>query len=389
VDFAVPEGFATLQREMERFVEDELRPLDRSLDPAEDYIPLDVRRCVQLRSAELGFYAADYPAAEGGRDLPQLDMVLLREAAARTGCRLAPLATWGSDGPSPILLHGTPRQREEYLAPLCAGRMRKCLGLTEPDAGSDAQAITTSAVLSGSRWVLNGTKSFMSNVPEAEIAIVLAVTGSAGSPARGRRGTTAFIVPCDTPGFRVRRERRGMLEEERYYEVSLEDCEVPPEQVIGGPDAVGTAMLTALESFALARLSLAAMCNGIAAHALDLGLAHARRRHAFGQRIGQHQYVQGHLVDSHVELEASRLLTYRCAWRYDAGDPVPRESAVAKLYATEMASRVVDRMIQVHGGQGWMRELPLERAYRLTRMLRIVDGTSEIQRVIIASTLSL
>ncbi|HEV3472861.1 MAG TPA: acyl-CoA dehydrogenase family protein, partial [Actinomycetota bacterium] len=157
----------------------------------------------------------------------------------------------------------------------------------------------------------------------------------------------------------------------------------------GGPGNVGMGFYSAMQFLAMGRLSIAATCNGIAEYALNLGIEYAKQRVAFDRPIGKNQYVQGHVVDSLIEIKASKLMTYECAWRYDTGDPVIQESSIAKYYSTEMVNRVVDRMIQVHGGMGWMRELPLERLYRFVRIFTLVEGTSEIQKYIIAKTMGL
>jgi alkylation response protein AidB-like acyl-CoA dehydrogenase len=164
---------------------------------------------------------------------------------------------------------------------------------------------------------------------------------------------------------------------------------VSEEQILGGPENVGMGFYSAMQFLAMGRLSIAAGCNGIADYALKLGIDYANQRTAFDRPIGKNQYVQGHIVDSAVELKAAKLMTYECAWKYDQGDAVIQESSMVKLYATEMVNRVVDRMIQVHGGMGWMREVPLERLYRFVRIFTLVEGTSEIQRYIIAKTLGL
>jgi alkylation response protein AidB-like acyl-CoA dehydrogenase len=180
-----------------------------------------------------------------------------------------------------------------------------------------------------------------------------------------------------------------MVAGEGQYELTFTDCRVHEDQVLGGPENVGMGFYSAMSFLALGRLSIAATCNGIADFALSLGTTYAQERNAFGRPIGKNQYVQGHLVDSLVECKASRLMTYECAWKYDRGDPVIQESSIVKYYASEMVNRVVDRMIQVHGGMGWMRDLPLERLYRLVRIFRLVEGTSEIQKYVIAKSMGL
>jgi alkylation response protein AidB-like acyl-CoA dehydrogenase len=387
MDFALPEEYVQLQKNLVDFVERELRPLEEAeLDPEEDDLPVELRDRVRRRSAELGFYAPDFPEDLGGSGLPQLGMVLLREAAAHTGCRLAGFTTYGPEGPTGVLLAGTNEQKKKYLMPLITAEKSMCFALTEPDAGSDAQNIRTSAVKDGDHWVLNGTKHFITNGRYADFALVFAANDRAK---KAQGGITAFLVESGTPGFAVGRAQRGMVEGEGQVELIFEDCRVPEEQILGGPDNIGMGFYSAMQFLAMGRLSIGALCNGIADYALSLGIEHAKNRTAFERPIGKNQYIQSHIIESLIEIKASKLMTYECAWKYDNGDPVIQESSIVKLYASEMVNHVVDRMIQVHGGMGWMRELPLERMYRLVRIFTLVEGTSEIQKYIIAKTLGL
>ncbi|HET7482455.1 MAG TPA: acyl-CoA dehydrogenase family protein [Actinomycetota bacterium] len=387
MDFAIPDEYAELQKNLVDFIERELRPLEAAnIDPEKDDVPVELRDRVRRRSAELGFYAADFPEDVGGSGLPQLGMVLLREAAARTGCRLAGFTTYGPEGPTGLLLNGTAEQKKQYLVPLVSAERSMCFALTEPDAGSDAQNIRTSATKDGSDWVLNGRKHFITNGKHADFALVFAANDRSK---KAQGGITAFIVEKGTPGFTVGRGQVGMVEGEGQFELEFNDCRVSEEQILGGPQNVGMGFYSAMQFLAMGRLSIAAGCNGIADYALGLGVDYAKQRVAFDRPIGKNQYVQGHLVDSAVELKAAKLMTYECAWKYDQGDPVIQESSMVKLYSTEMVNRVVDRMIQVHGGMGWMRDLPLERLYRFVRIFTLVEGTSEIQRYIIGKTLGL
>lgn len=387
MDFSIPAEYEELRRNLTEFVERELKPLEAAeLDPESDDMPVELIDRVRRRAADLGFYAADFPEDVGGSGLPQLGMVLLREAAPLTGCRLAGFTTYGPEGPTGLLLAGTDEQKKKYLVPLVTAEKSMCFALTEPDAGSDAQSLSTTAVKDESDWVLNGTKHFITNGKHADFALVFAANDRA---LKAQGGITAFLVDKGTPGFSVGRAQRGMLDVEGQYELVFEDCRVPEEQILGGPGNAGMGFYSAMQFLAMGRLSIAATCNGIAEYALGLGIDYAKQRVAFDRPIGKNQYVQGHIVDSLVELKASKLMTYECAWKYDHGDQVIQESSIVKLYAAEMVNRVVDRMIQVHGGMGWMRELPLERLYRLVRIFRIVEGTSEIQKYIIAKTLGL
>lgn len=387
VDFSIPAEYAALQSSLVEFVDRELRPLEETeLGPERDDVPVDLRDGVRRRAAELGFYAADFPEDLGGSGLPQLGMVLLREAAARTGCRLAAFATYGPEGPTGLLLSGTDEQKKKYLAPLISAAKSMCFALSEPDAGSDAQNIRTSAVRDGGEWLISGTKHFITNGAHADFALVFAMTDR---DKKASGGITAFIVERDSPGYRVGRAQTGMVAGEGQWELIFEDCRVPEEQILGGPENAGMGFYAAMQFLAMGRLSIAAICNGIADFCLQLGIEHAKSREAFGRPIGKNQYVQGHLVESLIEIKASKLMTYECASKYDAGEAVVQESSIAKLYASEMVNRVVDRMVQVHGGMGWMRDLPLERIYRFVRIFPLVEGTSEIQKHIIAKTLGL
>lgn len=387
MDFAIPSEYVELQNDLVSFIDRELRPLEESeLEKEKDDVPVELRDRVRRRAAELGFYAADFPEDLGGSGLPQLGMVLLREAAARSGCRLAGFVTYGPEGPTGVLLAGTDEQKKKYLTPLITAEKSMCFALTEPDAGSDAQNISTSAVKDGSDWIINGRKHFITNGRHADYALVFASTDKSK---RAQGGITAFIVEKGTPGFEVGRSQIGMVEGEGQFELVFDDCRVSEEQVLGGPENVGMGFYAAMQFLAMGRLSIGAMCNGIADYALQLGLDYAKERKAFDRPIGKNQYVQGHLVESLIELKASKLMTYECAWKYDNGDAVIQESSIVKLYASEMVNHVVDRMIQVHGGMGWMRDLPLERIYRLVRIFTLVEGTSEIQKYIIAKTMGL
>ena len=387
MDFNLPPEVDELRRSLRDFIDREVRPLEEEhLDPEKDDVPLDLWQKVRRRSAELGFYAPDFPEEYGGAGLPQVGMVALREEAAKSGLRLAAGVCYGPEGPTGILMDGTDEQKKRYLMPLITAEKSMAFALTEPEAGSDAQNIRTTATKDGDDWVINGRKHFITNGKHADFVVVFAANDR---EKKAQGGITAFVVDKGTKGFSVGRSQLGMVEGEGQVELVFEDCRVSEEQVLGGPDKVGIGFYSAMGFLAMGRLSIAAMCNGIADYALGLGLEYAKSRTAFDRPIGKNQYVQGHIVESLVELRASRLLTSECAWKYDQGDQVIQESSIVKLYASEMVNRVAYRMIQVYGGMGWMREVPLERIYRLVRIFTLVEGTSEIQKYIIAKTLGL
>ncbi|HVF12591.1 MAG TPA: acyl-CoA dehydrogenase family protein [Actinomycetota bacterium] len=387
MDFSLPSEIEDLRRSLKDFLDREVRPLEEAeLDSEQDEIPVELWQKVRHRSAELGFYAADFPEEFGGGGLPQVGMAALREAAWGSGLRLGGAVTYGPEGPTGLLLGATDEQKKKYLLPLISADKSMAFALTEPEAGSDAQNIRTTAVRDGSEWILNGRKHFITNGKNADFVLVFAANDRS---LKANGGITAFLVEKGTPGFTVGRSQKGMVEGEGQVELVFEDCRVSEEQVLGGPDKVGLGFQSAMQFLAMGRLSIAAMCNGLAQFCYDLGLAYSKDRVAFDRPIGKNQYIQGHLIDSLIEIKASRLMTYECAWKYDQGDPVIQESSIVKLYASEMVNKVAYRMIQVYGGMGWMREVPLERIYRLVRIFPLVEGTSEIQRYIIAKTLGL
>ncbi|WP_116209705.1 acyl-CoA dehydrogenase family protein [Streptomyces olivoreticuli] len=364
----------------ESFVRRELVPLAADLPESGELPPADLRAYVRTRSARLGFYAADHPEELGGSDLPFSAVVQLHHAAGRSGCPLAPYALAGSDGPSPLLRQGTEEQIKRYLMPLVRGEATRCLALTEPNAGSDAFHLTSTATRQeDGGWLLSGRKTFVSNAGHADFAIVVA---------RAEEGPTAFVVEMDDPRLRIGQRYAGMSGEE-LFELVLDEVRLPADAVIGGEAGVGAALGNGIDSLSCGRLVVAAMCNGIAEYALRLGVEYARERRSFGERIGSYQHVQEHLVSSRAEVEAAKLLTLACARLVDRGVEAPENAALAKLTASETAVRVVDRSLRVHGATGWVRGHPLEFLYRYVRMMTIIEGTSEIQKVIIARAMGL
>ncbi|WP_395293134.1 acyl-CoA dehydrogenase family protein [Kitasatospora hibisci] len=380
-------GHRELVDAFESFIRRELVPLAAELPETADQPPADLRAYVRKRSAALGFYAGDYPEELGGADMPFTAVVLLHHAAGRSGCPLAPYALAGSDGPSPLLRHGTPEQIERHLVPLVRGEQARCLALTEPQAGSDAFRLTTTAVRDGDGWVLNGRKTFVSNADRADIALVVTAT-DLGEGAGPTGGATAFVLRMDHPGLRIGQRYEGMSGEP-LFELTLDQVRAPMDAVIGGEEGVGAATALAMDSLSRGRLVVAAMCNGVAEYALRLGVEYARERQAFGEPIGNYQHVQEHLVATRAEVEASKLLTLACARLVDEGTEAPENAALAKLTASETAVRAVDRSLQVHGATGWVRGHPLEFLYRYVRMTTIIEGTSEVQKVIVARAMGL
>lgn len=382
MDPSATEELRQLSATLQRFIEGELRPLQEKLelDP-EAALPPDVFKQVAARSHELGFWGIEFPEAVGGGGLNTLDEMLLREDVASYNTMFFRAILPGPEGPSKILLSGTPEQIERYLKPTVAAKMTAAFALTEPGAGSDAQQISTSARRDGDDYVLNGQKVFITNAKHADYLIVFAVTAQ-GQGARG--GISTFIVDQGAPGLQVGRLQPSMGSGDNQYEVFFEDCRVPAAQLLGEE---GKGFANAMRFLSRGRLGIAARCLGLAQRALTLATEHAKTRHAFGGPIADKQAIQWMLADSFTELSAARQLVYHTARRMDAGESCRAEIAMSKLYASEMVARVADRAVQVHGGMGFMKDCEVERIYRNVRALRIVEGTSEIQRRIIARSL--
>jgi acyl-CoA dehydrogenase len=329
-----------------------------------------------------GLFARLVPVAYGGSlegPFRAVTLCLVREELARTCPPAEELFAIQGLGSYPILLAGTESQKRRWLPSLARGETVPAFALTEPDAGSDAAALSTRAEREGGHWVLTGAKRFISNAPAASLYVVFARTGR--EP--GARGVSAFVVPQDTPGLTG--TPMHTLAPHVIGELSFEGCRVPSDHRLG---AEGEGWRIAMATLDVFRASVGAQAVGLGQAALELALAHARHRTQFGQPIAQFQAIQTKLADMATELRAARLLVYSAARLKDGGaDRVTLESAMAKLYATEVAHRVVDHAVQIHGGAGVLRGSAIERLYREVRAPRIYEGTSEIQRLIIARQL--
>jgi acyl-CoA dehydrogenase len=342
----------------------------------------DLNRDLARALGKEGLFPLLVPAAYGGTlDGPfrSMTLCLIREELARTCLPAEELFAIQGLGSYPLLLAGTDAQKARYLPALARGDQVPAFALTEPDAGSDAAALGTRAERDGDGWRLTGVKRFISNAPVADVYVVFAKT----APDRGTKGISAFIVPGSTPGLSGTPMRT--LAPHVIGELAFDGCRLPAESLLGGE---GEGWRVAMGTLDVFRASVGAQAVGLARAALDLSLAHAKSRVQFGQPLAQFQLVQAKLADMATELRAARLLVYSAARLKDAGTArVTLESSMAKLYATEMASRVIDQAVQIHGGLGVLRGTPIERLYREARAPRIYEGTSEIQRLIIARQL--
>ena len=329
---------------------------------------------------QLGYFGITIPESYGGLGMSTLAHLVVQQELGRAHGAFNMLISGNNGiGVMALVLAGTESQKQCWLPKLATGEWIAAFALTEPNAGSDAQAIETKAVREGERFILNGTKHYISRGDIADLVTVLAVTDV---EARARGGITAFMVEKGTPGFRVARVQESMGSDVvKQAELVFEDCLVPAENVVG---EVGSGFATAMKTLDLGRLSLAARCLGTMEELLDLSVEHARNRVQFGKPIAAQQAIQHMLADIATDIAMLRPALYAAAVRRDEGDTVTHDAAMLKLYGSEALGRAADRAVQIHGGMGFMRDCVVEGFYREARMMRIVEGTSEIQRMLIA-----
>ena len=338
---------------------------------------------MRRRSAELGFYSVDIPTELGGGGLSYVGQALLREVAGSSGSFLALACLSGPEGPTALLKGFSPSLRERLIPPFLRAEISACFALTEPDAGSDNQSMRTRADPDGEEWVINGTKHFITNGQHADFIQVFAVTDS---DLKATGGVTAFVVEKGTPGLSVGKTQPVIYSGEGPCELVFDNVRVPQENVIGD---VGMGFYNAMTFLTGGRANIAAMCVGLGDYVTRTAIEYARNRVQFNKPIGKMQGISFQLADTSMEVEMARLLTYKLAWLADQGEPLIQAAAYSKLFATEMVGRAADTAIQVHGGIGLTRELGLERIYRFVRIMRVVEGTSEIQRYLIGKSLGL
>ncbi|QQE88004.1 acyl-CoA dehydrogenase family protein [Azotobacter chroococcum] len=332
---------------------------------------------------ELGLLGMVVPEEWGGSYVDYVAYALaVEEISAGDGALGTLMSVHNSVGCGPLLQYGSQAQKDAWLTELATGRAIGCFCLTEPQAGSEAHNLRSRAELKDGRWVLDGAKQFVSNASRARLAIVFAVT----DPELGKKGLSAFLVPTDTPGFVVeRREHKMGIRAADTCAVSLSACSIPAQNLLGER---GKGLAIALSNLEGGRIGIAAQALGIARAAFEAALAYARERVQFGKPIVEHQSIANLLADMHTQLNAARLLTLHAARLKSAGLPCLSEASQAKLYASEMAERVCSKAIQIHGGYGYLEDYPVERYYRDARITQIYEGTSEIQRLLIARELA-
>jgi alkylation response protein AidB-like acyl-CoA dehydrogenase len=374
MDFAFTEDQQALRKSVRRFAEAELKPHVREWDEG-NIFPLEaVKKC-----GALGYLGPIFPEEYGGAGLSYVDYAIIVEELSRVEPSMGLiLAAHISLCSNHIFLAGNEDQKRKYLPKLTTGEWIGCWSLTEPEAGSDAGGTRSQAVRDGDFWVLNGGKTFTTNAHYAQVCVVMAVTDRSAS----QHGVSAFLVEADSPGFRAgkKEDKLGMRASDTG-EVLFENCRVPASQLLGKR---GEGFIDALRILDGGRISIAALSLGVAQGAYDAALAYAKIRKQFGRPISEFQAIQHKLADMATEIDAARLLTYRAAWMKDNNLRVTKESSMAKLFASEIAVRVCNEAVQIHGGYGFTKDYPVEKFYRDVKLCTIGEGTSEIQRLVIA-----
>ena len=373
MDFELPWEVKTLQQTVRQFVERELIPIEIRVNQHEE-LSDDVLRPLQDKVKALGLWLLDVPKRHGGAGLGLLERCVIQEEISKT--KALPFRHNELFGPvvGPILYHCNAEHRERFLYPVIRGELRVCFAQTEPDSGADPASMQTRAVRDGGFYILNGSKRFITDAGRADYAQVICVTDP---EKRARGGISVLTVDMKSPGVTLVRKWPTMMGDEPW-EITFEDVRVPVENRIGEEG----------EGFALGQAWLTdgrvkghgARCVGIAQRALEMAMDYACQRVTFGQPLSERQAIQFMIADSAIELRAARLMVYETAWRSDQGQDVRNDSYMTKIYCTEMASRVVDRAIQIHGGVGLTKELPLEYWYRQLRSIRITEGATEVLR---------
>jgi len=375
----MPEELRMLQETTRKFMQREVKAAEANEPHDSWHLPDEKLKPLQAKARQLGLWCVQTPAEYGGAGLNLLGQSLVAEEASQ--CKMGPyIAACGAFGfdPPNIIFRGTREQIEQYAVPVIEQGDKTFVAITEPSGGSDpARAIRTRAERKGDRYILNGTKIFISGVSQSKWGIVFARTGGPG-----RSGVSAFIVERDKPGLTW--SPFPVIRSYFPYELNFTDYEVPAENRLGEE---GQGFSLAEEWLIHERVPYAAATIGLAQAALDMTIEWARQRETFGAPLSHRQAVQFMLADSEIELRAARLLVYDAAWKADRGQDIKHEASICKVFGTETAGRVVDRCIQVFGGMGVSRELPLERWYRELRIKRIGEGPSEIHRMVIARNL--
>ncbi len=377
MDFNLNEEHQLIRQTVRDFAEREIKPLAKALDEKAEF-SLELTR----KMGELGLFGMNLPSKYGGQGMDTLSYIIAVEELARVdGSHAATLAAHNSLGIGPLYYYGTEVQKEKYLPPLTTGEALWAFGLTEPDAGSDSRASKTSAVLDGDEWVINGSKIFITN-GSAEISLGATVQAVSGSSPDGKKIFSTILVEKERKGF-TRQTMHGkmMWRASDTAQLFFDNVRVPKENLLGKIGDGSRIMLSTLDN---GRLSIAAMGLGLAQGAFEMAMQYAHERKQFGQPIVKFQNTAFTLADMATKIELARNLLYKACWLKDNGQSFGKESAMSKLYCSEIAKEVADAAVQIHGGYGLMKDYDIERFYRDQRLLQIGEGTSEIQRLVIS-----
>jgi alkylation response protein AidB-like acyl-CoA dehydrogenase len=377
MDFELTEEQKMIQEMAHDFAEKEIKPKAPELDKTERH-PTEIIQ----KMAELNLMGMAIPDTYGGGGADVVSYVLALEEIS-WGCASVGviMSVNNSLVCDPIYTFGTEEQKKKFLTPLASGKKLGCFGLTEPEAGSDAAAQKTTAVLQGDVWVINGKKNFITNGNVADYCVLMAMTDRS----KGYKGISSFIVDCKSPGFSVGVvEKKLGIKASGTAELILEDCRIPKENILG---EVGQGFYVAMNTLDGGRIGIAAQANGIAKAALEAAIAYSKTRTQFGNPISKFQAIQWMIADMATELEAARLLTLRAAFLKDHKQRYEKEAAMAKLFASETANRIATKALQIHGGYGYIQEYNVERHFRDARITEIYEGTSEIMRLVIANNI--
>jgi alkylation response protein AidB-like acyl-CoA dehydrogenase len=377
MDFELTQEQVQLRKMVREFAESELGPHVLEWDEAQTF-PLEAVK----KAGELGLLGAIFPEEYGGSELGYIDYSVIIEELARVDPSFALIvAAHNSLCSNHIYLAGTEEQKRKYLSKLVTGEWIGCWSLTEPEAGSDAGGTRTTATHRDGHWILNGGKTFTTNAHHAQVCVAMALTDRAAS----HHGVSAFILEAGTPGFRVgKKENKLGMRSSDTGEVLFTNCALPETQLLGKP---GEGFVDSLRILDGGRISIAALSVGLAQGAYEAALHYSKQRKQFGRFISEFQAIQHKLADMATSIEAARLLVYRAGAMKDAGKRVTKESSMAKLFASEAAVKVADEALQIHGGYGFIKDYPVEKFYRDVKLCTIGEGTSEIQRLVIARQL--
>ncbi len=377
MSFALTDEQEAIRRMVREFAESEIAPHVMEWDEAQTF-PREMMR----KLGELGMLGVLVPEEYGGAGLTYIDYInVIEELSCVDGSVGLSVAAHNSLCTNHLWMFGNEGQRRAWVTPLAQGKLLGAWGLTEAEAGSDSGGTRTTAVLDGDSWVLNGAKTFITHGSVGDVAVLMAVTDKAA----GKRGISAFVVDLHQKGVHSgKKENKLGMRASDTATIGLEDCRIPKGNLLG---AAGEGFIQAMKVLDGGRISIAALALGMAQGALDCSLRYAQQRRQFGKPISEFQSIRNYLADMATEIDAARLLTYRAGWAKDRGRITTKESAMAKLYASEVSVRVANLAVQIHGGYGFTKDFPAEKFYRDVKLCTIGEGTSEIQRMVVAREL--